>query len=208
MRLIVVACLVALGSGFLTAFLSGPAPPRRAFRSVVDPADHPMSPHAWPEGVPIIIECWGGAADRDRARTLSLATSAGRKALGEVLADDSQDAWTGRSAELTEPSRLLDTWTVEGVPHPLAMITLGTPAGSRYRWSSRAWVEDDPLFPPVRERFPATVGDVHQMFPMVDPTGLNLDDAQSSAVAHMMDELRQAVTDDAVATCAHELLAP
>ena len=39
--------------------------------SLVEPADYPGSPHEWPVGQPITIECWGDAADQRRTRTLA-----------------------------------------------------------------------------------------------------------------------------------------
>lgn len=37
--------------------------------SLVDPADHPDSSHAWPVGELITVECWGNQADRLHTRT-------------------------------------------------------------------------------------------------------------------------------------------
>ena len=42
----------------------------RVFESMIDPSDYPGSPHAWPVGEPIVIECWGNAEDRRRTRAL------------------------------------------------------------------------------------------------------------------------------------------
>ena len=45
--------------------------PRGTFESLVSPADYPESPHAWPAGEPIVIECWGDAQDQRRTRRLA-----------------------------------------------------------------------------------------------------------------------------------------
>ena len=46
-----------------------PAP--RVMVSLVDPADYPDSPHEWPSGPPITIECWGDEADQRRTRAFA-----------------------------------------------------------------------------------------------------------------------------------------
>ena len=46
-----------------------PAP--RVMVSLVDPADYPGSPHEWPSGPPITIECWGDEADQRRTRAFA-----------------------------------------------------------------------------------------------------------------------------------------
>ena len=45
----------------------------RVFESMIDLSDYPGSPHAWPVGEPIMIECWGNAEDRRRTRAAVLA---------------------------------------------------------------------------------------------------------------------------------------
>ena len=84
----------------------------RAFVSIVDPESYPMSPHAWPRGTPIIIECWGGAADRDRAadlvrakRTATEAFEMGAVGSADVLDDEVLD---GLLAEID----ILDQWAI------------------------------------------------------------------------------------------------
>lgn len=47
-------------------------PEPRVFQSLVIPSEYPFSPHAWPAGEPIWIECWGDEADRRQARDLAL----------------------------------------------------------------------------------------------------------------------------------------
>lgn len=45
---------------------------RRVLQSLVVPSEYPSSPHAWPAGEPIWIECWGDEVDRRQARDLAL----------------------------------------------------------------------------------------------------------------------------------------
>ena len=42
----------------------------RVVVSLVDPVDYPDSSHAWPDGEPVTVECWGNQADRLHTRTL------------------------------------------------------------------------------------------------------------------------------------------
>ena len=229
---VVVACLAASIGAVAAALLTSAPEPSRAFLSVIDPADYPMSPHAWPENTPIIIECWGSAADRDRARALVRAQRIGDEAFDAFFLRSDFEEWKREqlSSRMMAASTLLDSWERQGVPHPLSAITLLTANGSRYRWVN----DEDPLFP-ARASVPQA-GNVHQMFPPVSPfpssdrvvaAQADLDQAQGvvetvqrviardGAMVAMLTEqelrreqeaLRNAVREDALAACAHELL--
>ena len=61
-------CLMVPVSGMQGS--DDPAP--RVFQSLVIPSEYPSSPHAWPAGEAIWIECWGDEADRRQARDVAL----------------------------------------------------------------------------------------------------------------------------------------
>ena len=66
---------------------------RGVFESLVNPADYPESPHAWPGAEPIVIECWGDAEDRMRTRRLArLSRKLNRLESAQDLASAKQDA--------------------------------------------------------------------------------------------------------------------
>ena len=65
----------------------------RVFESMIDPLDYPGSPHAWPVGEPIMIECWGNAEDRRRTRAAVRARlEAERSATAHTLAVAREEA--------------------------------------------------------------------------------------------------------------------
>ena len=189
---VVVACLAASIGAVAAALLTSAPEPSRAFLSVIDPADYPMSPHAWPENTPIIIECWGSAADRDRARALVRAQRIADEAFEDALSINFEEWGDEQFSMMEAVPTLLDSWERQGVPHPLSAITLSTANGSRYRWVN----DGDPLFP-ARASVPQA-GNVYQMFPPVSLTEQELRREQGA--------LGNAVREDALAACAHELL--
>ena len=199
-------------------------PSSRAFISVVDPESYPLSPHAWPAGTPIIVECWGSRSDRDRAMELVQAVHAAEEVRldGPPMLEWTDEQWN----QYHSVSRVLDRWSAEGARHPLSTITLRTEAGTRF-----GWLEENPTIAPVRN-----AGDVHSIFPRYDAlpsfAGVEaaredfdeadgllataLAQAQLDAAAESMlnewagkrevNALANAVTDDALVACAHEWL--
>ena len=87
-----------------------PAP--RVLESLVIPSDYPSSPHAWPAGEPIWIECWGDEADRRQARDLALYQRKHDRLsdaleVAEAVADSEGARWVNWIGRAT-PSELSD----------------------------------------------------------------------------------------------------
>ena len=107
---------------------SRPDEPRLVVESLVNIDDFPSSPTSWPEGDPILIECWGGPDERSRSRVL-----AGVRLKVDALAGPFRD--DAVRSERTDWMAAI--WKLREEYDPLTDITLRVPAtGIRYSWSA------------------------------------------------------------------------
>ena len=92
---------------------SSDRPASRVLESLVIPFEYPSSPHAWPAGEPIWIECWGDEADRRQARDLALYRRkhdrlSGALEVAEAVADSERTRWANWMIGRATPSELAD----------------------------------------------------------------------------------------------------
>ena len=156
--------------------------PRGTFVSLVSPADYPASPHRWPAGAPIVIECWGGAEDQQRTRRLARAKrAANRLEFARELASAKREvarmtfwrAVTRRSSNAREKAEAeaavdaanaeLERVSAEWKATASAMLdmlveqpsfTLRTANGTRYGWNPEHARSGLPFFRDVGDVFP------------------------------------------------------
>ena len=88
----------------------------RVFASLVEPADYPDSPHAWPAGEPITIECWGNETTRQHSRDAVRAT----RAL------DSRDSAVDKARLIREAAVSRYLYFLSANSHPSELATVET----------------------------------------------------------------------------------
>lgn len=85
----------------------------RVFESLVIPSEFSSSPHAWPAGESIWIECWGGEPDQRQARDLALYNRKDNRLssdleVAKAVADYEHALWANWMIGSATPSELAD----------------------------------------------------------------------------------------------------